>query len=127
MYIVITSIVCTNCPNSFIPINKAGECQQSNAAELELGNRAELVVVGEGKEERAERPDYHEHQFQTREGSAAIAAVLWSRMQQLRHDVHSSYVEEGPCTEQHGQPGGIDVRQSLLAVLAQSKVGQHSQ
>lgn len=78
------------------------------------------MVVTNGQHQRneaAQHQSYHLHLAQSfapvpSGRSVAVAATTY-----LREDVDGGHVEEGAGREEHGDTGGVDVRQGLLAAL----------
>ena len=86
------------------------------------------VVVTYGEEERQDGTKYQHEQFRLGETTRFVPrrAVAVTQGGDLRQDMDRGHIEEGPGTEQHGQPGGGDGVEAAAAAGLQHHEGENS-
>ncbi len=81
---------------------------------------AGLMVVTDGQHQRneaAQNQSSHLHLAQSFAPVPSSRSVAVAPAPDLREDVDGGHIEEGARREEHGDAGGVDVWQSLLAAL----------
>ena len=86
------------------------------------------VMVAHREEERQDGTKYQHEEFRLGETSRFVprSPVTVAQGSDLRENVDRGHVEEGPGTEQHGQPGGGDGVEAAAAAGLQHHEGENS-
>lgn len=87
------------------------------------------MVVTDGEHQRNEAAQHQSSDLHLAQSFASIPAgrsVAVAATPYLREDVDGGHVEEGASGEEHGDTGGVDVRQGLLAALRGGETNENT-